>query len=67
MWVRSLGREDPLKEGWQPTPVFLENPMDRRAWQATVYWVTKSQTCTAIVCTVIDRFGKKILEYFWNY
>ena len=22
----------------------LENPMDRRAWQATVHWVTKSQT-----------------------
>ena len=23
---------------------FLENPMDRGAWQATVYGVTKSQT-----------------------
>jgi len=23
MWVRSLGREDPLEEGMQPTPVFL--------------------------------------------
>ena len=23
MWVRSLGWEDPLEEGWQPTPVFL--------------------------------------------
>ena len=22
----------------------LENPMDRRAWKATVHWVTKSQT-----------------------
>ena len=22
-WVRSLGWEDPLEEGWQPTPVFL--------------------------------------------
>ena len=22
----------------------LENPMDRRAWQATVHWITKSQT-----------------------
>ena len=21
--VRSLGREDPLEKGWQPTPVFL--------------------------------------------
>ena len=23
MWVRSLGREDPLEEAWQPSPVFL--------------------------------------------
>ena len=22
-WVQSLGQEDPLKEAWQPTPVFL--------------------------------------------
>ena len=22
-WVQSLGWEDPLEEGWQPTPVFL--------------------------------------------
>ena len=22
-WVLSLGWEDPLKEGWQPTPIFL--------------------------------------------
>ena len=34
-WVQSLGWEDPLEEGWQPTPVFLlENPMDRGAWWA---------------------------------
>ena len=23
---------------------YLENPMDRGAWQVTVHWVTKSQT-----------------------
>ena len=23
----------------------LENPMDRGAWQATVHWVAKNQTC----------------------
>ena len=22
-WVRALGQEDPLKEEWQPTPMFL--------------------------------------------
>ena len=37
MWVPSLGRE--------PIPVFsLENPMDRRAWWATVCGLAKSQT-----------------------
>ena len=43
---RSLGREDPWKRKWQPTPVFLhgQNPMKRGAWQATVHTVTKSQT-----------------------
>ena len=41
-WVRSLGQEDPLEEGLQPTPVFLPgkshgqrslvgyNPKDRK-------------------------------------
>ena len=23
MWVQSLGREDPWRRAWQPTPVFL--------------------------------------------
>ena len=43
-WVRSLGQEDLLEKGnplWYPC---LENPMDRRAWQATVHGVAKSQT-----------------------
>ena len=45
IWVRYLGGEDPLEEGWQPTPVFLlENPMHRGAWQATVHGATKSWT-----------------------
>ena len=35
--VRSLGREEPRRREWQPTPVFLlENSMDRGAWRATV-------------------------------
>ena len=43
--VPSLGWEDPLEREWQPTLVFLlENSMDRGAWRATVYGVTKSQT-----------------------
>ena len=44
-WVRSLGQEDPWRREWQPTPVFfLDNPMDRGAWQATVHGVPESQT-----------------------
>ena len=44
--VRSLGWEDPPGEG-NGNPLqysCLENPMDRGAWRATVYGVTKSRT-----------------------
>ena len=44
--VQSLGWEDPLEKG-NGNPLqysCLENPMDRGAWQATVYGVTKSRT-----------------------
>ena len=35
----------PWRRKWQHTPVFSpKNPMDRRAWQATVHGVSKSQT-----------------------
>ena len=45
--VRSLGREDPWRREWQPTPVLLpgqedKNSMDRGAWQATVHGVAES-------------------------
>ena len=46
MWVRLLGREDPLGEG-MATPLqysCLENPMDRGTWQVTVHGVAKSRT-----------------------
>ena len=42
-WVQSLGREDPLEEGMEFTPVFLPG-MDRGAWWATVHGVAKSWT-----------------------
>ena len=38
IWVQFLGREDPLEEE------MAKNPMDRRAWQATVHRVTQSWT-----------------------
>ena len=45
--VRSLGWEDPLEEEMAthlPGESCLENPMDKRAWRATVHGVTKSLT-----------------------
>ena len=44
--VPSLGREDPRRRAWQPTPVFLPgDPVDGGAWQVTViHGVAESQT-----------------------
>ena len=39
LWVRKI----PWRRKWQPTPVF-ENPMESKAWRATVHWVAKSRT-----------------------
>ena len=45
MWVPSLDGEDPLeKEMATHLYACLENPMDRRTWQATVHGISKSQT-----------------------
>ena len=43
--VQSLGWEDPLEEGMATHSNILtwRIPMDRGAWQATVYGVTKTQ------------------------
>ena len=45
-WVRSLGQEDPLEKEMATHSNILawKDPMDGGAWQATVHWVTKSQT-----------------------
>ena len=44
-WVWSLGWEDPLEKESNPLQYsHLENSMDRRAWQATIHGVAKSQT-----------------------
>ena len=49
MWetgVRSLGREDPLKEEMATHSSVLawRIPLDRAAWQATFHGIAKSQT-----------------------
>ena len=46
-WVWSLGREGRSPGEGHGNPLqysFLENPMDRGVWQATVHGVAKSQT-----------------------
>ena len=44
-WVQSVGKEDPWRRAWQPTPVILpENPMDTGAWGATVHGATELAT-----------------------
>ena len=45
-WVQYLGQEDPLEEGTATHSSILawRIPMDRGAWWATVYEVTKSRT-----------------------
>ena len=42
-WVQFLDREDPLDSNPLQYSC-LENPIDRGAWQATVYGITKSRT-----------------------
>ena len=47
MRVQSLGRENPLGREGNGNPLLyscLENSMDRGAWWAIVYGVTKSRT-----------------------
>ena len=44
-WVRSLGREDPWRRKWQPTPVFSRGKSNgQRSLGATVHGIKKSQT-----------------------
>ena len=43
-WLQSMGLEESMEKVLATTPVFLEHPMDREAWQATAQWVTKSWT-----------------------
>ena len=46
MQVRSLTWEDSLEEGNSLQYSCLENPMDRRAWRATVHGVHKESDTT---------------------
>ena len=53
--VRSLGQEDPLEE-MATQYSCLENPMDGRAWWATVHGVAKSRTRLSDFTIYINPF-----------
>ena len=59
-WGRSLGEgnDNPLQYS------FLENPMDRGAWRATVHGATKSQTCLSMHAHVSLLKQKFIVPIF---
>ena len=40
-WFDSWIGKIPCRRKWQPTPVFLDNLMNRGAWRATVYGVSR--------------------------
>ena len=42
----------PWRRAWQPTSYsYVENPMDRGAWQATVHRVIKRHNCRDLIHT----------------
>ena len=54
MWeaqVQLLGQEDPLEKGNPLQYSCLKNYMDRRAWWATVHWVTELDTTEQLSTT----------------
>ena len=59
-WVRKI----PWRRIWQPTSVFcLGNPMDREAWQATVYGVAKESDMTELLTLEKVIYRERLSNY----
>ena len=55
MWVQSLGREDPLEEVWQPTPVFFPGESHgQRSLEGYSPWGQKESDTTKRLSTHIS-------------
>ena len=58
MRVRSLGREDPWRRKWHPTPVFLPGESHgQRSLVGYSPWGCKELDTTEHACTMISKFG----------
>ena len=57
MWVRSLGREDPWRVEWLPTPVFL--PGESHGQGSLVGYRTMHFTLRALDLTSLRLFLQK--------
>ena len=63
MWVPSLGREDPLEKGWQPTPAFLPGkPHGQRSLSGYSHGAAK--TWQNRVTNTLTQFNTYILNFF---
>ena len=64
-WVQSLSWEDPMEEEMSTYSSILawRIPMDRRAWQAIVHGITKSQTgLSDIILLKSMSFSGRVLK-----
>ena len=63
-WVRSLGREDPLKRAWQPTPVLLPGESrGQRSLTSYCPWTCKeSDTTEELILKLTLEKVKIIIE-----
>ena len=56
-WAGSLGWEDPLeKEMTTNSNILVENPMDKRAWWATVHGVAESDMTEQLMLPLSKHF-----------